>query len=188
MSMPNRLTLIRVILIPVFMVLYLCCGTVGLYLSLAVFLIAAATDYLDGQIARRTKSVTNFGKLMDPMADKLLTISALICFLSSDAAYISAGVVVVIIARELIVTGMRMLALEENRVIAASFFGKLKTVSQFFMIIAIIINEILEVYREPMSGGFWNMIVLVLVVLATALTVLSGLDYLMKNRELLTFK
>ena len=188
MSLPNKLTIIRVILIPVFMVLYLCCGTVGLYLSLVVFLLAAATDYFDGQIARRTRCVTNFGKLMDPMADKLLTIGALVCFLASDQPYINAGVVIIIIARELIVTGMRMLALEENRVIAAGFLGKLKTVSQFFMIIAVIITQIINVYSDSLSGGVRNLIVLVLVVISTALTVLSGLDYLFKNRNLLTFK
>ena len=188
MNLPNKLTLLRVILIPIFMLLYLCCGTVGLYLSLLVFLLAAATDYLDGQIARRTRSITTFGKLMDPMADKLLTLSALICFLAADVNFINAGVVMIIIARELIVTGVRMLALEEKRVIAASFFGKLKTVSQFLMIIAVIVNEIIDVYRQPMQGGVWNMIVLILVVLSVILTVLSGMDYLYKNRKLLTFK
>ncbi len=188
MSLPNKLTLFRVILIPVFMVLFLCCGTVGLYLSLLVFLLAAATDYLDGQIARRIRCVTTFGKLMDPMADKLLTLGALICFMSADVPYINAGVVMIIIARELIVTGIRMLALEEDRVIAASFFGKLKTVFQFIMIIAVIINQIVDVYRAPMSGGIGNFIVFVLVIIAVALTVLSGLDYVYKNRYLLTFK
>ncbi len=188
MSLPNKLTIIRVLLIPLFMVLNLCCGTVGLYFSLAVFLLAAATDWLDGRIARKSRRVTTFGKLMDPVADKLLITCALICFLASDQPFISAGVVAIIVAREFIVTGIRMLALEENRVIPAGFFGKVKTASQFFMVVAVIINQILEVYREPVSGGFWNMAVLVLVVIATSLTVLSGIDYIIKNKDLLTFK
>ncbi|HIV86256.1 MAG TPA: CDP-diacylglycerol--glycerol-3-phosphate 3-phosphatidyltransferase [Candidatus Monoglobus merdigallinarum] len=188
MNLPNKLTLFRVILIPVFMILFLNCGTAGLYLSLFVFLLAAFTDFLDGRIARRTGSVTTFGKLMDPMADKLLTFAALICFLAADAEYINAWVLIVIIGRELIVTGMRMLALEENIVISASFLGKLKTVSQFLMITAVIINEIIAVYSEPMHGGFWNFVVFALVIAAVVLTLVSGVDYIYKNRGLFTFK
>ncbi len=188
MNLPNKLTLLRVVLIPVFMVFFLNCGTAGLYLSLVTFILAAVTDFFDGQIARRTKSVTTFGKLMDPMADKLLTFAALRCFLAADVPYINAWVLIIIIGRELIVTGIRMIALENNRVIAASFFGKLKTVSQFAMIIAAIINCIVDRYRAPMEGGFGNFVVLVLVVVAVVLTVLSGIDYIYKNRGLLTFK
>ncbi len=188
MNLPNKLTLLRIILIPVFMILFLSCGTVGLYFSLVVFLLAAVTDYFDGRIARRANCVTTFGKLMDPMADKLLTISALICFLAVDAPYINAWVLIIIIGRELIVTGIRMLALEENTVIAASLFGKLKTVSQFLMIIVVIINEIVCVYKNPMDGGFGNFLVFILVIISVILTVLSGVDYIYKNRYLLTFK
>lgn len=188
MNLPNKLTLLRVILIPLFMILFLNCGTVGLYLALVTFVLAAVTDFFDGQIARRTNSVTTFGKLMDPMADKLLTLGALVCFLAADVPYINAWVLIIIIARELIVTGMRMLALEQNRVISASFFGKLKTVSQFAMIIAAIINQIIMVGKDPMQGGFGNFLVMILVIISVVLTVLSGIDYVYKNRELLTFK
>ena len=188
MNLPNKLTLLRVILIPLFMILFLNCGTVGLYLALVTFVLAAVTDFFDGQIARRTNSVTTFGKLMDPMADKLLTLGALVCFLAADVPYINAWVLIIIIARELIVTGMRMLALEQNRVISASFFGKLKTVSQFSMIIAAIINQIIMVGKDPMQGGFGNFLVMILVIISVVLTVLSGIDYVYKNRGLLTFK
>ena len=101
MNLPNKLTLLRVILIPLFMILFLSCGTVGLYLALVTFILAAVTDFFDGQIARRTNSVTTFGKLMDPMADKLLTLGALVCFLAADVPYINAWVLIIIIAREL---------------------------------------------------------------------------------------
>lgn len=106
MNLPNKLTLLRVILIPLFMILFLSCGTVGLYLALVTFILAAVTDFFDGQIARRTNSITTFGKLMDPMADKLLTLGALVCFLAADVPYINAWVLIIIIARELIVTGI----------------------------------------------------------------------------------
>ena len=188
MNLPNKLTLLRVILIPLFMILFLSCGTVGLYLALVTFILAAVTDFFDGQIARRTNSITTFGKLIDPMADKLLTLGALVCFLAADVPYINAWVLIIIIARELIVTGMRMLALEQNRVISASFFGKLKTVSQFAMIIVVLINQIVMVGKDPLQGGFGNFLVMILVIISVVLTVLSGIDYVYKNRELLTFK
>ena len=172
MNLPNKLTLLRVILIPLFMILFLSCGTVGLYLALVTFILAAVTDFFDGQIARRTNSITTFGKLMDPMADKLLTLGALVCFLAADVPYINAWVLIIIIARELIVTGMRMLALEQNRVISASFFG----------------NQIVMVGKDPLQGGFGNFLVMILVIISVVLTVLSGIDYVYKNRELLTFK
>lgn len=188
LNTPNKLTLLRVVLIPVYMILFLECGRVGLYLALAVFIIAALTDWLDGNIARRTRQVTTFGKLMDPLADKLLTQAAFICFLAVGTPYINAWVVMIILARELLVTGVRMLAMGEQRVIAASMLGKLKTVSQFLLIIVTLLNSIVETYREPMSGGIGNFFVLVLVIITVALTVLSGVDYVLKNKKLITFK
>ena len=108
--------------------------------------------------------------------------------MAADVPYINAWVLIIIIARELIVTGMRMLALEQNRVISASFFGKLKTVSQFAMIIVVLINQIVMVGKDPLQGGFGNFLVMILVIISVVLTVLSGIDYVYKNRELLTFK
>lgn len=188
MNLPNKLTIFRVILIPVFMILFLCCGRAGLYLSLVVFCLAAVTDYFDGQIARRTHSVTTFGKLMDPMADKLLVFAALLCFMQGGVPYINAWVVMIILARELIVTGVRMLALEHGEVISASILGKLKTVSQFALIIIAIINQIVMSYREPYSGGFGNFLVMLFVIIVLVLTVASGCDYISKSRKLITFK
>lgn len=188
MNLPNKLTLIRVLLIPVFMILFLSCGTPGLVLSLIVFCLAAVTDFFDGQIARRTGSVTTFGKLMDPMADKLLVFAALICFMQAEVPYINSWVLIIIIARELIVTGIRMLALEHGEVIPASIWGKLKTVSQFALIIVAIINQIAMSGRDPMSGGFGNFLVMLLVIIAVILTVISGVDYIYKSRDLITFK
>lgn len=188
MNLPNKLTLLRVILIPVFMVLFLCCGRAGLYLSLIVFCLAAVTDFFDGQLARRMRCVTTFGKLMDPMADKLLVLAAFVCFIEGGVPYINAWVLIIVIARELIVTGVRMLALECGEVIPASIWGKLKTVSQFALIIVAIINQIVMSYRAPMSGGFGNFLVMLLVIISLVLTIMSGMDYAYKSRGMITFK
>ena len=187
MNTPNKLTLLRVFLIPVFMFLFLLCGTVGIYLAIAVFILATFTDHLDGYLARKYKQVTTFGKLMDPLADKLLIISALVCFLAKDIPYMNAWVIMIIIARELIVTGIRLIAMGERKVIAASGLGKLKTVSQFVMVVGVMINYIVDLSRTE-AGGVGNFIVLILVVIAVVLTVLSGADYAWKNRNLIKFK
>lgn len=188
MNLPNKLTVLRVILIPLFMFFFLNCGVTGLYLSLVVFILATLTDYFDGQIARRTKCVTTFGKLMDPIADKLLVIGALISFLASDVIYINAWVLLIIIAREFIVTGVRLLAVGEGVVISASPWGKLKTVSQFILIIVVIINQITMMHRNPLEGGFGNFLVMALVIITVIFTLVSGIDYIYKNRDLITFK
>ena len=160
MNLPNKLTMLRVIFIPVFMFFFLCCGKAGLFLALITFILAAITDYFDGSIARRTKSVTTFGKLMDPMADKLLTFAAFVCFLGAGVPFINAWFVMILLVRELLVTGIRMLALENGEVIAASFLGKLKTVSQFVLIIFVLINRIALYGQNPMNGSILNFILL----------------------------
>ena len=187
MNTPNKLTLLRVLLIPVFMICYLCLGTVGIYLAIITFLLATWTDHLDGKLARKNNQVTTFGKLMDPLADKMLIMAALLCFIEKEVAYINAGVVMVILARELIVTGVRMLAMGENQVIAASMWGKSKTVSQFILVVAVMVFEILGGYF-PMLSGILNGIILLLTVVAVALTIYSGYDYVWKNRKLITFR
>ena len=179
MNTPNKLTLLRVILVPVFIIL--------LYLdkmaaAIAVFAIASLTDYLDGYLARKNGIVTTFGKLMDPLADKILTISALVCFLEIDIRFLSAWMVVVIIARELIVTGIRLIALSENKVIAASWWGKSKTVSQLIGIIAMMVDKIV-----PLQIGDFK-ITLILIYVMVILTVYSGIDYVRKNFGLLEFR
>ncbi|MBR5155986.1 MAG: CDP-diacylglycerol--glycerol-3-phosphate 3-phosphatidyltransferase [Clostridia bacterium] len=179
MNTPNKLTMLRVIMVPIF----IWAITSGFYIvSIIVFALASLTDQLDGYIARKNNQVTTFGKLMDPLADKILTISALICFLEIGADFINSWVVMIIIARELIVTGIRQLAMGENTVIAASQWGKAKTVSQMVAIIAVMLDLIVPLRW----GGFC--LTLWLIALAVILTVYSGVDYIVKNRHLITFK
>lgn len=178
MNTPNKLTLLRVLLVPVFMWAL----TFNIYLALAVFIIASLTDQMDGHLARKYNQVTTFGKLMDPLADKILTISALVCFLEMRADFINSTVIVIIISRELIVTGIRLIALGENKVIAASMWGKAKTVSQLAAIIAVMLDMLVPLRIGAFCLTQW------LVAIAVILTVVSGIDYIVKNRSLLTFK
>lgn len=130
MNLPNKLTLIRIVLVPVCMLLTL---FGHMYWALAVFIVAAITDFFDGYIARKHNMVTSFGKIMDPLADKILVFGALLCFLQSG--YINAWCVAVILAREFFVTGMRVVAVDKGKVIAASWWGKVKTNVQIFSVI-----------------------------------------------------
>lgn len=187
MNTPNKLTLFRVILIPVYMILYLSCGTVGLYFAIFTFLLATLTDQLDGHLARKNNQITTFGKLMDPLADKMLIMAALISFVEKNVHYITAGVVMTILARELIVTGVRLLAMGENKVIAASMWGKAKTVSQFILVLAVMVFEAVTVHL-PEAAVFCDSAVLVLTIIAVALTVYSGFDYIWKNRSMIKFQ
>ena len=179
MNTPNKLTLIRILMVPLFIwCLYMNFNIV----AIAVFVLAAFTDYLDGHLARKHGLVTTFGKLMDPLADKILTISALVCFLELDVRFLTAWMVVIIIARELIVTGIRLIALDENKVIAASWWGKSKTVSQIVAIIALMLDRIvrLDIGAVSLTGiAVWVMVIL---------TVYSGFDYVKKNFSLFNFK
>lgn len=179
MNTPNKLTLIRILMVPLF-IWFLYAGFN--VLATLVFVIASFTDYLDGYLARKHGLVTTFGKLMDPLADKILTISALVCFLELDVRFLSAWMVVIIIARELIVTGIRLIALDENKVIAASWWGKSKTVSQMIAIIILMLDRIvpLDIGMISITGiSVWVMVVL---------TVYSGFDYVKKNFSLFKFK
>lgn len=187
MNTPNKLTVIRVILIPFFMAFYLLGETWSTVAALVVFALATATDRLDGHLARKNNQITTFGKLMDPLADKILIMSALICFLQRDVKYINAVVIVIILARELIVTGIRLIAVNENTVIAASIWGKAKTVSQFVLTICVMSFEILGVFLPYLCTAF-DIIVLICVIVAVALTIVSGCDYVWKSRKLMTFK
>ncbi len=182
MNTPNMLTLFRVILVPIFMWALL---SEFYWAAVIIFVIASFTDQLDGYLARKNNQVTTFGKLMDPLADKILTISALVCLLGIGADFINSAVVMIIIARELIVTGVRQLAMGENKVIAASMWGKAKTVSQMAALIAVMVDLVIPLRIGTSIFGaltFW------LVVLAVGLTIYSGVDYVVKNRHLITFK
>ncbi len=169
MNLPNKLTMFRVILIPVFIIVLMAgifSEPLNRYIGVAVFCIASFTDYLDGNIARKYNLVTNFGKFMDPLADKLLVSSALICMI--ELGMLPAWIVIIIISREFIITGFRLIAVENGVVIAASWWGKIKTVMQMAMIIVVML-------------GSNDLIGMVLIALATIFTVISGVDYIVKN-------
>ena len=172
MNLPNKLTLFRVILIPLFVVFMLCSITkYDTWIALAIFIIASLTDFADGKIARSRNLVTDFGKFMDPLADKMLVCSALICLVSLKI--LPAWVCIIIVARDFIISGFRLIAADKGTVIAASYWGKFKTTFQMLMVIFMIANIELK-----------NLYVLtqILMWVALALTVVSLIDYLVKNK------
>lgn len=175
MNLPNKLTMLRVALIPFFVVALIApLGIPGQkWIALALFAIASLTDMADGMIARKFNMITNFGKFADPLADKLLVCSALIC-LSANLAMIPSWIVIVIISREFIVSGLRLVAVDQGIVIAASKWGKFKTVTQMIMIILMIAD--IEALATVTAVAMW---------LALALTIVSLVDYLVKNRQVI---
>ena len=176
MNLPNKLTIFRVILIPFFVFFLLApyFPEYGKYIATAIFIVASLTDMADGKIARKYNLVTNFGKFMDPLADKLLVCSAMICLVEIDR--LAAWIVIVIIAREFIISGFRLVASDKGVVIAASYWGKFKTVSQMLMVILLILD----------LGGVFHTIAQVLMWIALVLTVVSLADYMVKNRSVLS--
>ena len=173
MNLPNKLTMFRVVLIPVFIVVLmsgLIAEPASRYIAVVIFCVASFTDYLDGHIARKYNLVTNFGKFMDPLADKLLVSAAMICMI--ELGMLPAWVVIIIISREFIITGFRLIAAEGGLVIAASWWGKIKTVTQMAMIILMLL-------------GVNKVIGTILVVLATIFTVVSGVAYIVINISVL---
>ena len=176
MNLPNKLTLFRVILIPFFVFFLLApyFEGYGNYVAVVIFIIASITDFLDGKIARKYNLVTNFGKFMDPLADKLLVSSALISLIALNK--IPAWIVIVIIAREFIISGFRLVAADNGVVIAASYWGKFKTAFQMVTVIVLILN---------IPGKVFVLIGTVLIYISLALTVISLIDYLAKNKDVL---
>ena len=173
MNLPNKLTLFRVILIPFFVLFMLVDITAyDKWIALAIFIIASLTDLLDGKIARKYNLVKNFGKFMDPLADKLLVCSALICLVALTK--IPAWIVIIIIAREFIISGFRLIASDNGVVIAASYWGKFKTTFQMVMI-CLMIADI-----EAIS-----LITTVVMWIALILTIVSLVDYLIKNKDVM---
>ena len=173
MNLPNKLTLFRVILIPFFVLFMLVDITAyDKWIALAIFIVASLTDLLDGKIARKYNLVTNFGKFMDPLADKLLVCSALICLVALSK--ITAWIVIIIIAREFIISGFRLIASDNGVVIAASYWGKFKTTFQMVMI-CLMIADI-----EAIS-----LITTVVMWIALILTIVSLVDYLIKNKDVM---
>ncbi|MBQ4483194.1 MAG: CDP-diacylglycerol--glycerol-3-phosphate 3-phosphatidyltransferase [Lachnospiraceae bacterium] len=173
MNLPNKLTLFRVILIPFFVVSLMtgCLGEASKWVALAIFVVASLTDLLDGKIARKYNLVTTFGKFADPLADKILVISAMICLV--ELKLLAAWIVIVIVAREFIISGFRIIAAEKSVVIAASYWGKFKTTFQMIMVIMLIAD---------LDFPAWRIISLIVTWIALILTVVSLIDYIIKNK------
>ena len=169
MNLPNKLTMLRVIMIPFFVVFMLADITpYDKWIALAIFVVASLTDLADGKIARKYNLVTNFGKFMDPLADKLLVCSAMIALI--ELGIIPAWIVIIIIAREFIISGFRLIASDNDVVIAASYWGKFKTVFQMVMVILMIANI-------PQL----QLVTTIVMYIALVLTIVSLIDYLIKN-------
>lgn len=176
MNLANKLTVIRIILVPIFLIFMTLQSRTCFVIGSLIFIIASITDKLDGYIARKRNEVTNFGKFMDPLADKLLVTSALVILV--EFGVIRAWVVMVIIAREFAVSGLRTLAASEGVVIAASKWGKSKTVVQ---IIAIILGLISLIY----SHRYLILLTDIFIILAVVITIISGIDYFVKNKDII---
>ena len=176
MNLPNKLTLFRVILIPFFVAILMtdCFGGMSRWIALIIFVIASLTDLLDGKIARKYGLVTTFGKFADPLADKILVISAMICLV--ELGDLASWIVVTIVAREFIISGFRIIAAEKNVVIAASYWGKFKTVFQMTMVIMLLAD---------IAHPVWSTASTVVTYAALALTVISLVDYILKNKSVM---
>ncbi len=174
MNLPNKLTILRVVLIPFFIFFLMTdyAGEMGKWISLGIFAVASLTDFFDGYLARKYNLVTNFGKFMDPLADKLLVCSALICFI--ELGLLPSWMVIVIIAREFIISGFRLIAADNRVVIAASWWGKFKTAFQMAMVILLIVNiPQLQLVTD------------IVIWISLLLTVVSLVDYLIRNKDVM---
>lgn len=200
MNLPNKITVSRILLIPIFIiVLYLPIQHNEL-IALLIFILASATDGIDGHIARSRNLVTNFGKFLDPLADKLLVTAALVALVEMQR--IPSWIVTLIIAREFAVTGIRLLAVGEGRVIAASMLGKIKTVTQIIAISLLLIDNytlntkdvfmiekiktvVTGLIKAPTLGGIVSILSTLMVIVATFATLYSCYDYIVKNLDVL---
>lgn len=188
-NLPNKLTLLRLGMVPLFLLFLSVDNVISHSLALITFIAASLTDYYDGKIARARSIETDFGRLMDPLADKILTSAAFIYFVGSYP-HIPAWIVTVIVAREFAVSGIRMLALMKGKVVAADRAGKLKTISQLTVIIAIL-NVIISKKILDSVSSYWNAVefwaklgIYILVAITLLMTVYSGYNYLRANRHL----
>ena len=184
MNTSNKLTLSRVLLVPVFMAFLMQSAPVFHWIALVIFIVASATDGLDGYIARKYHQITTFGKFVDPLADKMLTTAAFVIFVADGR--MASWALFVILAREFIVSGVRLLAVGEGKVIAASIWGKLKTVIQIVTIIAAIFLH--DATFIPAQSVIAQPITDILMWITVAITVFSGIDYLVKNWHLMEMK
>ena len=179
MNLPNTLTSIRMFLIiPFVMIMQIAPDGKGRFAALTIFIIASITDFLDGYIARKNHLVTNFGKFMDPLADKLLVSAAMICLVSMDR--LPAWMVIIIISREFAISGFRLIAADNGIVIAASWWGKFKTVSQMIMIILLILHfDTIPAFVILEQIFIW---------ISLALTVISLMTYIWQNKSVLSMQ
>jgi len=176
MNLPNKLTMLRVFLVPVYAMLLLTDLFPGSdHLAAGIYVLAMATDFIDGAIARKYNMITNFGKFMDPLADKLLVCTAAVCFVKLNR--IACWIVLVLIAREFIISGFRLIASDRGVVIAAGNCGKVKTTVQNFMTVALTLHP---------AYTWWNILEQLLIWAALALTMISLAEYLYRNRRVLT--
>lgn len=183
MNTANKITLLRILLVPIFMAFMLTEGVVYNIIALVIFILASATDGVDGYIARHYNQITTFGKFVDPLADKLLISAAFTVLLCSGR--MSPWAFIIVLAREFMVSGVRLVASAEGKVIAASIWGKLKTVSQMIAVVAAIILMNDFAFCPETTA---RLITDILIWISTALTVFSGADYLIKNWDLLEMK
>lgn len=174
MNLPNKITIARVFMIPLFLIFYLNPIPYGNLIAGIIFIVASLSDTLDGYLARKHNLVTNFGKIMDPLADKLLVVSALICFV--EKGLLASWIVIIIIAREFIISGFRLVAVDTGTVIAASPWGKLKTIAQMIMCILLIFNFDFTIF---------NIAEQIFIYASLILTVVSLVDYLVKNKNII---
>ena len=176
MNLPNKLTIFRVVLIPFFVFFLLYPGFVGYgnYIATVIFIGASLTDFADGKIARKYNLVTNFGKFMDPLADKLLVCAAMICLI--ETGQLASWIVIVIISREFIISGFRLVASDNGVVIAANYWGKFKTTFQMLMIIVLVLD---------INHPVFDLLGVVLTYIALLLTIISLVDYVWKNKDVL---
>jgi len=189
MNIANKLTILRIILTFVFMFFLFCQGLWAKILSLAIFMFAALSDYFDGRLAQRNNMVTDFGKLMDPIADKILVLAAFSAFVQMQL--IDAWMFVIIISREILITSLRLFALNKGKVLSAARAGKHKTVSQMVVIFSIlgfiVLKEVMLTFFtwNPSWEKIFRQGIYVLMILTVTLTLYSGLSYLWENRKII---
>lgn len=190
MNIANKLTMLRIVLTFVFMFFLFCHGLVFKALSLALFIFAALSDFFDGLIAQKRNMVTDFGRLMDPIADKILVLAAFAAFVQMQL--IEAWMFVIIVSREILITSLRLFALNKGKVLSAARAGKHKTVSQmlviFLILLFIVIKEVMLVYFtwNPAWETIFRQAIYFLMLLTVGLTLYSGFSYLWENRKVIS--
>ncbi len=189
MNLPNKLTILRIILVPIFMLTLLWDFQYHFFVSLAIFAVASITDLFDGKIARKRGLITDFGKFLDPIADKMLTTAAFLGFIKLNIVYGVVWVTLIVLIREFTVSSVRMIAAASGKVVAADIWGKAKTVCQMIGIIAVLILEgVIDLFARYCPDFtllntpfriFYNVVLWG----SAVLTVISGINYIVKNKS-----